>query len=598
MNNDKSYSNKERLKNYFEDVIKGATLIAKISPRLTAIILISYVAQALLPLVSLLILKKCLDSVIPVEQIDKSEILLYFTLFIITNISNVLIIQYATFKQTVHQHVVSEYFATHVLNKAIKFDIEEYENPDFYNELHLVHQQTIYKPGMFLSVYQGVIQSIITIILLSGFLLSVHWLFPVLLISISIPLAINKLLYGYHQYLQDKSNIPLQRKASDWYIYLTTEPYAKEVRIFSFGQQFINNFLKARDIIFQQKKKLTLRFIKRTVFIQMLEAVILAGVYYFLVDSTVSGAITVGGLVIYIQMFQRFQSAINTLFQSGIGLFQHHLYLRNVIHYINKPLSQPKQVDNIHSIPAKWESIELKDLSFSYPNTDRKILNSINLTISSGEIVAIIGENGSGKSTLIKLLSRLYDTKENMLLLNGIDASKYSNEEWWDQCSVLFQDYGKYFLSVEENITFTNNSVQNKLNEVSEITGTNAIAQTLKEGYQTRLGRNYRSGVQLSGGQWQKIAITRSLYKTANLLILDEPTSSLDPISEYHLIGQIRESMNDDKMVVLVTHKLYNLKMVDKIVVMNDGEIVEQGSFDELMSLKGYFFRSYEKQLA
>lgn len=597
MNKQQSYTT-ERFQNYFRDVADGASLVAKIAPLLTLKILIGYILQAVTPLVALLILKKCLDLLLVSTNIDTYQVGIYFTLFIATNILGILISQYVSYQQSIHQHIVSEYFAKKVLNKAIHFDLERYENPKFYNELHLVHQQTIYKPAMFLSVYQGIIQSIITILLLSGLLLTVHWLFPVLLLLISIPLAINKLLQGYHQYIQDKSNIPLQRKANDLYSYLTTEPYAKEVRVFNYGSEFIGRFLKLRDIVFEQKRKLTLKFIKRTILIQVLEAIIIAGAYYFLINSTVTGLITIGGLVIYIQMFHRFQTAINNLFQSGIGLFQHHLYLRNVLHYMKRP---DTKVDNTSTEPTPdtWRTLELKALSFSYPGTKREVLHDINLNISAGQVTAIVGANGSGKSTLVKIISRLYDTEKGTLLLNGKDAINYNKTDWWKQSSIHLQDYGKYYMSVADNITLTQKEHvdEDKLHRTASIADIQSMITKMSDGFHTQLGRNYRNGTQLSGGQWQKLAVARSLYKKSNLLILDEPTSSLDPISEYNLITELKKDI-DNKMLILVTHKLYNLKMVDKIVVMSNGEITEQGSFDELIEQKGIFYESYQKQQA
>ncbi len=594
MNKGTLYS-KEKFKNYFSDVAGGARLVAGISPRLTAIVLCSYIIQAVLPLVSLLILKKCLDSLIPVEQIDQSEVLIYFALFILSNVAAVIVTQYSVYIQSLHQHAVSKYFARHVLDKAVRFDVEEYENPKFYNELHLVHQQTIYKPAAFLTVYQGVIQSIITILLLSGFLLTVHWLFPILLVLISIPLAINKILYGYHQYLQDKTNIPLERKSADLYSYLTTEPYAKEVRIFNYGKGFIDMFLSLRERIFQQRRKLTSRFIKRTILIQTLEAIVVAGAYYFLIKGTLAGAITVGGLVIYIQMFQRFQQSINSLFQSGIGLFQHHLYMRNVLRYMKRPIRDNKPMP---PTPGIWKGIELCDLSFAYPNTSKQVLRKINLNIPSGSFVAIVGENGSGKSTLMKIISRLYDPSEGSILLNGTNAKEFDKDDWWKKSSMLLQDYGKYYLSIESNITLSEKDIETgKLKYAASVSGVDSFVGKLTDGYNTYLGRNYKNGVQLSGGQWQKLAIARSVYKKSNMLILDEPTSSLDPISEYNLIKEIKNSI-ENKIVILITHKLYNLKMVDKIYVVKGGMIVEEGSFNELIEKKGEFFNSYQKQFA
>lgn len=588
--------NKSRFKNYFQDAIRGAVLIARISPRLTTIVLTTYVLLSLLPLLSLMVLKYCLDSLIPPGEVDYNSAILYFGLFVFINVCAVIVNQFSTYQQSIHQHKVSEYFSNKVLDKAAMFKIEEYENPQLYNDLHLVHQQTIYKPAMFLSIYQGLIQSSIVVLLLAGFLLTVHWLFPVLLMLVSIPLAINKLLYGYKQYSLEKANIPLERRANDLYTYLTTEPFAKEVRIFNYSSAFISKFLQLKENIFLQKKKISIRFLKSSIILQVIEAVIIGGAYFFLINQTISNAITIGGLVIYIQMFQRFQSAINSLFQSGIGLFQHHLYLRNVLHYIERPVDR-FDVGKTKPLPQDWKQLEVKGLSFTYPNTKRAVLTDINMSISSGEIVAIVGENGSGKSTLVKLISRLYEPETNMISLDGRDVTEYEKEDWWKNTSILLQDYGKYSLTVEENISLASHTDNAKIKYVADLAGVETVVQKLDDGYQTMLGRSYKKGAQLSGGQWQKLAIARSLYKEANLLILDEPTSSLDPISEHKLINEIKATI-DNKVVVLVTHKLYNLKMVDRIFVMSEGKIVEQGTFEELVNNKHTFFNNYQKQLA
>lgn len=588
--------NKSRFKNYFQDAIRGAVLIARISPRLTTIVLTTYVLLSLLPLLSLMVLKYCLDSLIPPGEVDYNSAILYFGLFVFINVCAVFVNQFSTYKQSIHQHKVSEYFSKKVLDKAAMFQIEEYENPQLYNDLHLVHQQTIYKPAMFLSIYQGLIQSSIVVLLLAGFLLTVHWLFPVLLMLVSIPLAINKLLYGYKQYSLEKANIPLERRANDLYTYLTTEPFAKEVRIFNYSSAFISKFLQLKENIFLQKKKISIRFLKSSIMLQVIEAVIIGGAYFFLINQTISNAITIGGLVIYIQMFQRFQSAINSLFQSGIGLFQHHLYLRNVLHYIERPVDR-FDVGKTKPLPQDWKQLEVKGLFFTYPNTKRAVLTDINMSISSGEIVAIVGENGSGKSTLVKLISRLYEPEANMISLDGRDVTEYEKEDWWKNTSILLQDYGKYSLTVEENITLSSHADNAKIKYVADLAGVETVVQKLDDGYKTMLGRSYKKGVQLSGGQWQKLAIARSLYKEANLLILDEPTSSLDPISEHKLINEIKATI-DNKVVILVTHKLYNLKMVDRIFVMSEGKIVEQGTFEELVNNKDTFFNNYQKQLA
>ena len=582
---------KERFRDFFAVSARGLQLVWSTGRRLTLINFCLFVLQSIVPLLSLLVLKKVIDGM--KSGINWQEASLQLSLFALLQLLGGVFSQFSAYKLAEQQQKISDDIAAMVLTKAVTLDIEYYENPSFYDELHMAQQQSLARPALLMSAYQGIIQNLISIALLSGFMLLAHWSIMLLIVGLSVPLAISKLLHGYQQYLLDRDTLPAQRKANGIFQYLTTDAYAKEVRIFDFGKAFISQFIQLRQHIFGRKKKLHYKFLKQNLFTQLFEVVLTTVIYAVLISSAITGAITLGGLIIYFQVFQRLQAAISGLFQSGINLFQNQLYLRQILEYLSAPVGDTAQHGK-HL--AKTGAIKVSGLDFTYPLTERKVLRGINMEFKPGTITAIVGENGSGKSTLIKLLCKLYEAERGSIFLGDVPITAVSRAELWERVSVLFQDFGRYYMTVEENIApgATETDKPRLAGAIKNAELQSKIA-SLPHDYRTMLGRTFVQGEQLSGGQWQKIALARMFYKEADIVILDEPTSSMDPVAEHAVFQNLRQALGS-KIVILVTHRLYNLKMADNIYIMENGGVVEQGGFEQLLAANGPFARIYENQ--
>lgn len=585
---------KERFRDFFADSAKGFLLIWNSGKRLTIINLCLFVLQAIVPLLSLLVLKNLIDHTRKSGfswQHTGADIILFGCLQLVSGIVS----QYSAYKLAEQQQLISDDLAARVLNKAIDLDLEYYENPGFYDELHMAQQQSLGRPAQLIAACQGVIQNLVAIVLFSLTLFLAHWTVLILIIVLSIPLAISKLLHGYQQYQLDKDSMPAQRKAGGIYQYLTTDTFAKEVRLFNYGTAFIEQFLHLRKFIFAKKKQLHYRFLKQNIFIQFFEIIITTIIYCIIIGGAVSGAITIGGLVIYFQVFQRLQAAITGLFQSGISLFQNQLYLRQILKYLASPVLV-KNRDNGQVFPVLAEGITVRNLDFTYPQTKTRVLSDINMVFMPGTITAIAGENGSGKSTLIKLLCRLYEAGPDTIFYGDTCITEIGINELRKNITAMFQDFGKYYLTIEENIVPGTTKRDYPHMDAAVIkAGLYDKIQSFPLGYKTPLGRTFKNGEQLSGGQWQKIALARMFYKDSNILILDEPTSSMDPVAEHTVFQNLKKDIGS-KIIILITHRLYNLKLADEIYVMENGTVAEHGTFDELLAAKGAFANIYDKQ--
>ncbi|WP_276134899.1 ABC transporter ATP-binding protein [Polluticoccus soli] len=589
------YERKQKIWNFLSDSFKGFVLIWNSAKRLTIVNLLLFVLQAVIPLFSFIVLKALIDRIITSGNVAWDWAGNYLLAFGGLQLASIVISQLSSYYMVLQQQVISDDIAAKVLHKAVELDLENYENPSFYDELHMVQQQSLYKPAQLMATSQAIIQSLITIVLFGGFLTMVHWSIPVLLILLSIPLAVSKILHGYRQYLLEKTTMPVYRKAVNLFQSLTTDNYAKEVRVFNYGPEFIRQFLHLNLFIFNKKRQLHYQFLKRGILIQSVEIVFTVFIYYILISSVLTGAITIGGLVVYFQVFQRLQGSINSLFQSGIALFQNQLYIRQILNYLAvRPATRMKKGNR--SMPLLAKGIQINALDFTYPGTEGRVLHDVNMQLRPGQITAIVGENGSGKSTLIKLLCQLYAIEDGRMLVDGVDINMINAEELRSSTTAIFQDFGRYYLTVEENIALgEEHRLEDRMKEAAVRSGADGFIASLPDGFKTVLGRVFKRGAQLSGGQWQKLALARGFYKNSEIIILDEPTSAMDPIAEYTVFQQLKKDIGN-KIVILITHRLYSLKIADHIYVMENGTIVEDGTFSELLKKDGKFSAIYEKQ--
>jgi len=290
------------------------------------------------------------------------------------------------------------------------------------------------------------------------------------------------------------------------------------------------------------------------------------------------------------------QNVSKNFLQSLVQIFQQRLFLKDLFVFFD--IAQQHQPTRNLSFPVVQQGLSVNHVSFGYPQTNKIVLHDISIHCKPGKIIAIVGENGSGKSTLVKLLAGLYELQSGSIKIDEIPLKDIDKSSFRNNTIFVFQDFEKYFFTVEENIALGEDGTTNRsanIEKAATLSGAHEFITKLSKGYKTRMGRIFEGSEQLSGGQWQKLALARIFYKDAQLVVLDEPTSALDATAEFELYENVKEHLKD-KMIILISHRLYNLKIADHIYMMQNGSIEEEGSFKELIGKEGTFKKMYDAQ--
>jgi ATP-binding cassette subfamily B protein len=310
--------------------------------------------------------------------------------------------------------------------------------------------------------------------------------------------------------------------------------------------------------------------------------------------NTLDGRISPGSFIFYFQALQRLQSGFRNFLTGVTTLLRMNFFLKNLSAFLDLPLRVKHQA--LAPFPAViTQGITLQNVTFCYPDNERAVLQNINMSFHPGKVIAIIGENGSGKSTLVKLLARLYEMEGGKILLEDLDIEKIDPKQYAANVSVLFQDFNQYHFPLADNIMLSGERDVQRLQNVATGAGLNDLLQELPKGFDTSLGKMFGDDVELSGGQWQKIAIARMLYRNTPVLILDEPTSNIDPLAEYEILKRITAEKKD-RIIILITHRLHNLKFADHVYLMDHGKIHGEGTVDELLERSELFRQMYDRQ--
>ncbi len=500
--------------------------------------------------------------------------------------------------QTVQTEAVSDRVHSLLHTKSIQVDLQYYENTDYYNTLHRAQEQATYRPQMVLASLLQVGQSGLSLLGILALLTSLNWAVPLLLSIATIPGILMRVRYTGKAYGRVSSWTESERQSDYFHTLLTTEPHAKEIRLFNLGYLFSQWFQTLRTKIRREKIHLATQQSRIDLITNGSATVAVCVACGITAYQTIQGAITLGGFVMYYQAFGRGQGFLRELLSNLIGLYENSLFLQDFYQFLDlKPtIVEPKDPK---PLSPGWETgIRLENVSFNYAHSQRSVLKNINLTIEPGEVVAIVGANGAGKTTLIKLLCRLYQPTMGTITLDGVDLGDYSITELRRQISVLFQDYIHYQLTVKENIWLGDIEVEPNSELIwaaAHKAGANPTIDRLPHGFDTRLGNWFEQGEELSIGQWQKIALARTFLRDARLVILDEPTSALDPQAEAEVFARFRQLVRG-RTAIIISHRLSTIKMVDRILVLSDGQLAESGSHAELMQQQGLYAQLFTTQ--
>jgi ATP-binding cassette, subfamily B, bacterial len=583
-------------------LLPALRLVWQSSPQWTVARVVVLSLQGVLPLISLYLLKLIIDQIAVSLTAANKAVAFEHALFLLILSGCVMLITsvFASLAELVNAaqtYRVTDYIQEILFQKSAEIDLEYYENAQYYDTLQRAQQEASFRPNQILNRIAQVLQNGISLAGILALLISLYWGLAGVLLVAALPALWVRLKFAKVQYQWQRKRTSLERRSMYLGVLLAHDQFAKEIRLFNLSDLFRKQGREVRLQLYQENMRLMLRRAIANLSADSFAKVLTVAVFVFIAYETIQGRLKIGDLVLYQQALQRGESALQGFLSGLSGLYEDNLFLTNLYEFLNL---KPKIADPAYPKPFPnpvRHGIEVKNVSFQYADTPRQALNDVSLKILPGETIALVGENGCGKTTLIKLLCRLYEPTQGQILIDGVDIRDFAIADLRQDISVIFQDYAKYFFSVRDNIWLGNiqSSVDQDVEEAARRSGAHDVIERLPKGYDTILGKLFEQGEELSVGQWQKVALARAFLRNSQLIILDEPTSAMDPMAEYEVFQRFRE-LTRDQMAVLISHRLSTVRMADRIYLMDNGHIAEAGTHAELVELNGRYARLFESQ--
>lgn len=585
-------------------VNRAVRLVWQATPGWTLANLLMQIIQGILPLAALYLMKLIVDGVmLSMTAADKTESFSQVMFFIGIAAGIALLYALCQLLANMANQAMSLAVTDHVFDlmhaKSVEVDLEYYENPQYFDTLHRAQQEGPYRPTAIVNDLVRLVQNSVTLIAMAGLLITLHWIIAVILFVAVLPGIFVRIHYSNKLFQWQRQRTTTERQASYLNWILTGDIYAKEVRLFGLGDLLIERFSKLQKQLRVEKLILSQKQSMADFMAQTSATIAVFGSFAYIAYKTVYGHITLGDMVMFFQAFQRGLNAMRDLLGGMASLYEDNLFLSNLFDFLKL---RPKVKESAHPTPLPipiQQGIVFDSVSFQYPSTTRKVLEDISLTIAPGETVALVGRNGCGKTTLAKLICRLYDPQHGSISFDGIDLKEFEIRLLRREISVLFQDFVKYYLTANENIWFGNVDQpvdEQRIQTAADQAGVDELIRQLPHGYETILGKWFDNGEELSRGEWQKIALARAFLRKSQIILLDEPASSLDPRAEYEVFQRFKD-LAAGATAIFISHRLSTVKMADRIFVMEKGKIVESGSYDELMEKKGSFAYLFDMQI-
>jgi ATP-binding cassette subfamily B protein len=577
------------------------SMLWKTSPWLLTGTVFVRLGRAVLPAALLWIPKQILDGIIAASQHhgDLRRVWQLLALEILLALVADLLSQANTVLDALLGERFTCYVATKLIDHVSGLDLATFEDPVFYDKLERVRGQATGRMHLFTSIMNAAQESFTVITLSTALILFSPWL-VVLLTAATIPTLIGEARFSRMSYSAFFNRTP-QRRAIEYLRLLGSwADSAKEVRIFGLASHLSSKYLSLSEEIYDENKSLAVKRAAGGWTLGLLSALGYYAGYLGVLKAAVAGSISIGTFAFLTGSLARSRISTQRVFLYLNGISEQAILLTDLVKIFEMTPTIRSMPDALPVPNQIREGFEFRNVSFSYPGTTRLVVRNINLRIRPGESVALIGANGAGKTTIVKLLSRLYEPVEGQILLDGIDLRNYDLAELRSNISVIFQDFMRYDLSVRENIAFGNLRVltdDNRLRLAARKGGAEQLIDRFSLGYDQMLGHRFKDGTDLSGGEWQKIALARAFTSDAKLLILDEPTAALDIRAEDEFFRRFR-SQSTSPMAVLISHRLSTVRMADKIIVLDLGEIREEGTHAELLRLGGRYAELFELHAA
>jgi ATP-binding cassette subfamily B protein len=578
-------------------------LVWRAAPSWTVLNVALAVVQGILPLFAVYLMKLIVDAVTQgITATDHAAAFrtaaFYILLAAAVGLATALLRSLGTLVSEAMGQVVTDHVSDIIHSKSIAVDLEYYENSKYYDALHRAQQEAPSRPMRIVTDLLSTAQSFISMIAMAALLFTLHWSVGLIVVLAAIPGALVRVRFSRKMYAWQRARTMSERQT--WYFHwlLTDGTRAKEVRLFGLGELFRGLYRDLRQIL--RKERIGIATRRAWADFASGAAAVLAifGIFAYIVWQTISGAISLGSMVMYYQAFQTGLSSLQAVLGGLAGLYEDNLFLT---YYHEFMTLEPRVLAPAKPAPIPrpmTEGIRFEAVDFSYPDTARTALAGISLTVRPGEVAALVGPNGSGKTTLVKLLCRLYDPTAGAITLDGADLRSFDVDELRRHMSVIFQDFAQYQLTARENIRVGNVDLAGDdpaIEAAARDAGADPVIQGLRHGYDTMLGKWFEEGEELSVGEWQKVALARAFVRDAQILVFDEPTSALDPETEWRVFQHIKE-LARGRAVVLISHRFSTVRTADRIHILDGGRIVESGDHDELMALQGRYAHMYEVQ--
>jgi ATP-binding cassette subfamily B protein len=485
-----------------------------------------------------------------------------------------------------------------IIRKAIGLDLQFFEDPVFYDTLQNARRQADTSALNIVNSTMQMAQQTITLVSLVVLLVRFSPWLAVISFVAAIPAFLSQSHYAERAFRAVSRRAPEARLLNYLEMLLTGIESVKEIKLFGLGEPLLARYRELFTRFYQEDRAIAERRTRAGLGWGLLSTLAYYGSYAWIVLRTVAGVITLGDMTMFLAVFRQSQSSVRSFLDSFNRLYESNLFLDNLMTYLSLRPALVSPVNGLLAPEPIRQGIEFRHVTFRYPGSDVPVLRDINLHIHAGERIALVGLNGAGKTTLVKLLTRLYDPTEGEVLLDGVDLREYDLASLHQRFGVIFQDFVRYQFTVRENIAFGQVDALDDLDRITGAAdrgGASPIINSLPRGYDTMLGRRWEKGQELSGGQWQKIALARAFMRKAEVLVLDEPTSALDSEAEYEIFRRFGELM-EGRIAVLISHRFSTVRMADRIVVLSAGKIIELGSHAELVQMDGAYARLFNLQ--